>query len=721
MEKATDALRSGKFPRSNQRLGSYYIDSMIDFDNSGALYRAIDNNSGRSVFLKVLSETLASNPSFLDVLRIQMQTAAIADHPGIAALYDIGESGGYQYFTYESTPFGLLSQEISYHGKLSVFEALEMMISCAETLQAAAELRIFHGNLRVNSILLFSDQIVKISEIGFAAAVRALFGFSNFAVYLGATRFLAPEMTAEQSVDYRADIYSLGLILYFLLFNATPFRYEGETLPGPSEKTEIENLAEILKVISKMTEANPDKRYQDYNSLIQDLRFLFVQSAPMVKVPRLKRSSGEGIKNQKFFKLMCVLFASRSNGSLSVIDGPARRTFYIRDRHIIYFESNQPEENIWKWLVEKKEMEAKNVPPKRETLHGTLNNVLTKKAIRMEDFRYSYQQLANRTLSELLKEPDAESEFISAEVVGDALCTNSLSGLLLKAARYTVDLEDILNEIKPNSFLGRTPLFESLVAALPLTETESMLVSVSQEGISTGKLDVRPGSSAEKGARFIYLLKQMGALEVRSGDSSQPQLRPELHTLPAVTKTPPDGFQMDERPRDQARGEEWVRMELQKTAKKSHVDRLDREAENRFEQAQECFKRDKFWEAANLCEQALNLHEDARYYWLMGLSYAQHPRFRHKAEDCFHRAIILDPVNDDLHTDLADFYVAQGLLLRARTHALMALQIIPDQIRAREILEGPGFEELDRGGCCCEHDPACHHIEHRAWRPKKKY
>jgi tetratricopeptide (TPR) repeat protein len=469
-----------------------------------------------------------------------------------------------------------------------------------------------------------------------------------------------------------------------------------------------------------MTEPNPAQRYQDYGSLIQDLRFLSGRFAPIVKVPRLKRSSEEGIKNQKLFKLMCVLFASRANGSLSIIDDDARRTFYIRDRHIIYFESNQAEENIWRRLVEKKEIEAKNVPPKRATLHATLNNVLAKKAIRLEDFRFNYQELANRTLSELLKEPFAESEFMSAEVEGDPLCTIRLGWLLLKAARYTVDLMDVLNEIKPNSILDRTPLFESLVSDLSLTEIESMLVSVSQEGIFTGKLDVRPGSSAEKGARFIYLLKQMGALEVRSGDRSQPELRPDLRSLTSVTKTPAHGSQMDNRPPDQPRGEEWVRIELQKTAKQSQPERLDREAEQRFEQAKERFKQDKFWEAANLCEQALNLHEDARYYWLMGLSYAQHPRFRHKAEDSFHRAIVLDPVNDELHADLADFYVAQGLFLRARSHALMALQIIPDQIHARQILEGPGFENLGRGGGCCEHDPACHHIEHRAWRPQKK-
>src|SRR5436190_8461596 len=113
MEKASGVLSPAEFPTSNQRLDSYYIESILDFDNSGIVYRAIDNDSGRSVFLKVLSETLASNPSFLDVLRIQMQTAAIAEHPGIATMYDISEASGYQYFTYESTPSGFLSQEIS--------------------------------------------------------------------------------------------------------------------------------------------------------------------------------------------------------------------------------------------------------------------------------------------------------------------------------------------------------------------------------------------------------------------------------------------------------------------------------------------------------------------------------------------------------------------------------------------------------------------------------
>jgi len=368
MEEASGLLSPEKFATSNQRLGSYSIESIIDFDNSGIVYRAVDNNSDRSVFLRVLSESVANNPSFLDVLRNQINKAATAEHPGIATVYDIGQESGYQYFAYESTPSGFLSQEISSHRKLSCSDALEMMIHCAQILQTTAELRIFHGNLRPNSILLFPEKQVKICEFGFAAAVREVFGFSNFAAHLGATRFLAPEMTTAGSVDHRADIYSLGLILYFVLFDATPFRHEGEQLLRPSKNTEIENVEEVVKVISKMTEPNPDKRYEDYESLVQDLRYLLIQSAPLLKVPELKLSSDEGIKNQKLFKLLCVLFASRSNGAITVVDGAARRIFYVQDRHIVYFESNQPAENIWKWLVEKKEIEGKDVPDRKSVV-----------------------------------------------------------------------------------------------------------------------------------------------------------------------------------------------------------------------------------------------------------------------------------------------------------------------------------------------------------------
>ncbi len=340
--------------------------------------------------------------------------------------------------------------------------------------------------------------------------------------------------------------------------------------------------------------------------------------------------------------------------------------------------------------------------------------MLSKGVLRLEDFKFRYQEFVNRTLAELLKKPLADSQFNSAEIDGDPLCRVRLTGLLLKGARYTVDLKDVLSEIKSDSFLHRTGLFDHLVTGFQLTDEENLLVQVSQDGIFTGSLRVSAGSSAEKGLRFLYLLKQIGALEQKSAESAGAST-----PLPAapVEKVIPEEFELEDAP-DEDRSSDAVRMEIQRTTTKVDRERLDLEAERRYETATEFYKNGKYWEASHHCEQALSLHEDGRYYWLMGLSYAQHPRFRHKAEDSFHRALKLDPLNDELHADLAYFYVEQGLFLRARSHCLKALEIIPDQNRAREILAEPVFAALGPGGCCCEHDPGCNHEEHKAWRLK---
>jgi serine/threonine protein kinase len=716
MDKARELLNESKFPQAHERFGAYTIEALIDEDKSGRVYKATGGDPEKVVSLKILSPDLARNPSFLDVLRVQMQTACSIQHPGIPSLQDIGSENGLHYIVTEWCSSGWLSQQMIQSGKFTLSEALELIVQCAETLQATAEIKIFHGNLRLNNILVFPDGDIKITEIGFAAAVRALFGAASLPVYLGAARFLAPEMTIPGAiVDHRADIYSLGLILYFLLFSVTPFRYEGEKLTASGELSEVDSMDEVLKVISKMTENRVEKRYQDYESLLRDLRVFLVRSTPSIQLPFVK-SSGAAIKNQKLFKLLCVLYASGSNGVVTTLDNGARRIFYIRDREVVYFESNQPDEIIWNWLIEKKEFDPKNRPLEEESLSRSVNRLLTRNMIRMEDFRFRYQELASRTLSEVLKNTTADAEFLTAEIDGAPLCVVRLSGLLLKAARYNVDLKDVLREIKSDCFLNRTGLFDSLVKGFSFTTEENLLVTVSQEGIYTGSLQASAGSSNEKGLRFLYLLKQIGALEIRTTQNVSTSTSASTSEPPNVQPVVEEHFELEAETPEINVKKDSVRMEVQRTAIKADIERLDVEAEKRFEQAKECYKTGKYWEASNLCEQALTLHEDGRYYWLMGMSYAQHARFRHKSEDCFHRAIKLDPFNDEFHVELADFYITNGLLLRARTHCKKALEIVPDQIRAHEMLESTLFSSLGPGGCCCEHDPGCNHSEHKAWR-----
>ncbi len=94
MEKTRDALGSSRFPKEGERFGPYLLESLIDEDKSGRIYKGTDENLSRPVWIKVLSQELIRNPSFLDVLRIQMQAAASLNDPGIVPLYEIGEADG---------------------------------------------------------------------------------------------------------------------------------------------------------------------------------------------------------------------------------------------------------------------------------------------------------------------------------------------------------------------------------------------------------------------------------------------------------------------------------------------------------------------------------------------------------------------------------------------------------------------------------------------------
>ena len=152
-----------------------------------------------------------------------------------------------------------------------------------------------------------------------------------------------------------------------------------------------------------------------------------------------------------------------------------------------------------------------------------------------------------------------------------------------------------------------------------------------------------------------------------------------------------------------------MRVEVQRTPSMLSIERLDAEAESRFQMAQGNFDYGKFWLAARDCELAVGIHEDARYYLLMGHSYARHPKFRSKAEDCFHKAIHLDPLNVQIHIELAKFYMEVGLFLRAKTHFEKGLEIVSDLPEAMETLASLNAMDLGIGGCWCEHKPGCHH------------
>jgi serine/threonine protein kinase/tetratricopeptide (TPR) repeat protein len=707
-----------RYPDEGEHYSSYRIEALIEEDPSGRVYRAMDSNFSRPVRLKVFSDPISQVSSFIDILRIQMQAAAGLNLTGLTELYELGQQGNQVFLATEWGKGAWISRLLIHRGKFPLEEAINLMTKCAEVLQAISNNHIFHGNLKTSNLMLLTTGDVKIADAGFASAARTAFGPTNLATYLGTANFLAPEMVEAGAADFRADIYSLGMIFYYLLFQAVPFRYDGQKLTLQSDEPNSPIYTDVLDVISRMTERNPQKRYQNYENLIEHLQHLRLIHMQVVKIPAVANLWGAGIKTQNLFKLLCAVFVSGISGVLTVTREEVQRKFYLRNRQLVFFESNQPGDGIWNWLVKKKEIDAQNKPDDGDDFQIALNRIIAKQFIRLEDFKFRYEELMNRVLADVLKwTGSVDVEFANADIHNEPLATLSLGETLLRAARQTIDFREVKRELRYDSLLRRTALFQTLIPEFQLNMEERSVAALTQDALHVGGLMKNPDAD-EKPLRFLYLLAQIGTLEVGSLTGSgrfdasdfvkEPLLTPQGDLPPLDPPFEDWDGPMEE---DFSNPDDPVRPEVQRTISQISVERLDAEAESRFQMAQDNYDNGQFWQAARYCELALGIHEDARYYLLMGHSYAHHPKFRNKAEDCFHKAIHLDPLNVQIHLELAKFYMDVGLLLRAKTHYEKALSIVNDIPEATEALHGLNVMELGVGGCPCEHKPGCHHVD----------
>jgi len=232
------------------RLGSYEILSALGVGGMGEVYRARDTKLQRDVAIKVLLPAVANDPDRLARFSREAQVLASLNHPNIAAIYGVEESGGVTALVMELVEGEDLSQRIA-RGRIAIDEALPIARQIAEALEAAHDLGIIHRDLKPANIKLRSDGTVKVLDFGLAKATDPTAGASASAmnsptlsihatqagIILGTAAYMAPEQARGTAVDKRADIWAFGVVLFEMLSGRRPF--EGDTLS--------DTLASVLK------------------------------------------------------------------------------------------------------------------------------------------------------------------------------------------------------------------------------------------------------------------------------------------------------------------------------------------------------------------------------------------------------------------------------------------------------------------------------------------
>jgi hypothetical protein len=223
------------------RLGVYEITAPIGEGGMGQVFRARDTKLDRDVAIKILPEAFAHDADRLARFTREAKTLASLNHPCIAGIYGLEESGGVSALVMELVEGDDLSQRIA-RGAIPLDEALPIAKQIADALEAAHEQGIIHRDLKPANIKVRADGTVKVLDFGLAKAMEPA-GTSSVnamhsptlsihatmqGVILGTAAYMAPEQARGKAVDKRADIWAFGVVFYEMLTGRTAF--SGETI-----------------------------------------------------------------------------------------------------------------------------------------------------------------------------------------------------------------------------------------------------------------------------------------------------------------------------------------------------------------------------------------------------------------------------------------------------------------------------------------------------------
>ena len=261
-------------------LGKFKLLRHLGSGGMSSVYLARHVVSDQLRAIKVLPRKKVADKSYLDRFYLEARIAASLNHPNVVRIYDICEEDGVHYMVMEFAKGEDLLELVNRTGPLKFADAAKYVADACEGLKHAHEKELVHRDIKPANLLLGEDQSVKLLDLGLALVNQddeeSLTVLYNEKV-MGTADYLAPEQAVNShSVDLRADIYSLGCTLYFLLVGHPPFPKGSlaqrianhQSTQPPCLSTLREDVPkELLKIVEAMTCKDPDERMQTCNDV----------------------------------------------------------------------------------------------------------------------------------------------------------------------------------------------------------------------------------------------------------------------------------------------------------------------------------------------------------------------------------------------------------------------------------------------------------------------
>jgi hypothetical protein len=291
----------------------YQVLELLGTGGMGAVYKAEHRLMERHVALKVINPGLLKRPAAVERFHREVKAAARLTHPNIVTAYDADQAGATHFLVMEFVEGISLAQRVHQQGRLPVAEACDYVRQAAFGLQHAFERGMVHRDIKPHNLMLTPGGRVKILDFGLARLVRETAaadteadvpepattgpdgprpsgGLTEAGAVMGTADFIAPEQANDsRQADIRADIYSLGCTLYYLLTGQVPFP-EGTSLdkltahrertPAALPKRRGEVPSDLARIVERMMAKDPAQRYRTPAEVVEALKPFIPEAAP---------------------------------------------------------------------------------------------------------------------------------------------------------------------------------------------------------------------------------------------------------------------------------------------------------------------------------------------------------------------------------------------------------------------------------------------------------
>src|SRR5664279_1468797 len=287
---------------SGDKIGQYEILAPIGAGGMGEVYRAKDLRLGREVAVKVLPAGISHNDDRLARFQREARAVAALNHPHIVTIFSVEEAGGVHFLTMELVDGQPLDRLIPESG-LPIGQIVEIASALADALVAAHEKGIVHRDLKPANVMVTHDGRVKVLDFGLAKevgeavpddATRTSLGNTQAGVVMGTPAYMSPEQISGRPLDYRTDIFSLGVMLHEMATGKRPFagNSSAELISAilrdtPPSVCEIRSdlPGDLARIIRRCLEKDPRHRIQTARDISNEFRDLARQTQQKAASP----------------------------------------------------------------------------------------------------------------------------------------------------------------------------------------------------------------------------------------------------------------------------------------------------------------------------------------------------------------------------------------------------------------------------------------------------